>query len=159
MIVIAVSGRQDRGKTHSIIRFEELLIQELGKNNTWYKEQPFEAEGEDIRRIVKLTDASICICSGGDDEQTIQKNFNLAKQNQCDILVSAVRHKWNNIPSYFHCAMDDDELLIEFPTAFATDKKQRYQNITGSSFEIIYQLNAKNILHIVKNVLQMLKKA
>ena len=156
MIVVAVSGRQDRGKTHSIIEFHKLLLLELDRLNSRYTQQYHVASGGDIRSIVKIEhNTTICVCSGGDDEHTIRENFNLAIDIKCNILISAVRYKYNVIPHYFWQELDKDELFIEIPTVYAFLGIEKYKKITGDSFEKIYEINAKNILRVLENILAL----
>lgn len=157
MIIIAVSGRQNRGKTHSTIRFQELLLQELDRNKVNYIKEPYEASGTDIRTIVKFNDIAVCICSGGDSKQIIEENFGLARQNGCNVLISAVRHKWNHIPHEFYSAMNPDELLIDYPTA-VIDNSFSGTCIAADKLEIIYDLNAKNILCIFQRISEKFMK-
>lgn len=96
MKVIALYGHAGCGKTPTLKALYNLVASEAGAN-TLVSEQ----DGNDNRYAVAYHGKVVCICTGGDDADIIQANFDFAIANNADVLVTASRTKGETCEEIF----------------------------------------------------------
>lgn len=98
--IIAVKGKAEVGKTTSIKKFYEWVIDNYAYKiispNTW--------SGIDFKTIIEVAGFKIGICSAGDEGSTVKKYMSEFEQAECDIIICACRTKgetFQTIQSYW----------------------------------------------------------